>query len=148
MDSGSSRRHVVPSLSGGWVVRETADGPALKRTSTRAGAVALAKDQLFRGRGGQLDVHEADGTVVETCRVAPRGRRPWWYAPPRLSSMVVGAFFVIEGVIELDFRPSLLPWIGWLLLAAGSVQVLSFVVSRTADRRLRADQEPPEKPYA
>jgi hypothetical protein len=146
MQSGSSRLHVVPSLSGGWVVRETADGPALRRSTTRRGALGFATEVLFRGRGGEIHVHEADGTVVETYRVAARGPRPWWYSPPRLITLILGVVFLVQGVINLRFRSHLVPWIGWVMLATGTLQVVSFVVSRITDRRLRAGQEPLSQP--
>jgi hypothetical protein len=141
MDSGSTRLHVVPSLSGGWVVRESADGPALRRSTTRRGALGFATDVLFRARGGDIHVHEADGTVVETYRVAARGPRPWWYAPPRLISLILGAFFMVDGVVNLRLRDQLVPWIGWVMLVTGTLQVASFVVSRAADQRFEAEQE-------
>lgn len=100
---------------------QAADGAALRRTNTRRGALSLATDRLFRGRGGDIHVHEADGTVVETYRVAARGRRPWWYAPPRLSSLITGAFFMIDGVINIGAGRHLLPWLGWVLLVTGGL---------------------------
>jgi len=124
------------------VVRETADGPALRRTSTRRAALVFATDLLFRGRGGDIHVHEADGPVVETYRVAARGPRPWWYAPPRLFGLFTGAFFLFEGVIDIRADGRLLPWLGWFLVVTGILQIASLVLSRRADRRFKAQQAP------
>lgn len=142
VESGSSRLHVVPSLSGGWTVREIPDGPSLRRTNTRRGALDFATDSLHRGRGGSIHLHDPDGTVVGSYQVAARGPRPWWYSPPRLGLLLTSVFLAIEGVFFAVSSTRLLHWVGWTLLVVGVLQVTLFAASKRADRRSREAQTP------
>lgn len=143
VEPGSTRLHVVPSLSGGWVVRDTPDGPSVRRTNTRRGALDFAMDSLLRGLGGEINLHDADGTVVETYRVPARGPRPWWYSPPRISSLVPAVLFLVEGVAFILSSTTVLRGIGVVLAVVGAAQVVVLSLSHRLDRRLGGPRKQP-----
>lgn len=152
MESGSTHLHVVPSLDGGWVLRETADGPALRRTTTQRGVLNTATLMLARRQGGQITVHANDGTRTTLYDVKALGRRPWWYQPPRILSLLSQPFLIVIAVAWLvDDTPAAPQWIAVLVLAIALFSFASYVGSWVLDRRrgpvarvARAEAEPQE----
>ena len=142
VEPASYRLHVVPSLSGAWTVREIPDGPALRRTNTRRGAINFATESLHGGHGGEIHLHDLDGTVVASYQVAARGPRPWWYSIPRLGLLFASVFFVIEGVVFVGSSTRLMHWVGWTLLVVGALQVISFAASKRVDHKANESQRP------
>ena len=135
MESGSSHLYLVPSLDRGWVVRELSDGPALRRTTTRRGALDFATLMLARGRGGVITTHDVDGTVVERYEVAELGKQPRWYQRPRplvLLSPVLMA--VISTAMLVDPASSIPTWLGVLILVLAIFSIASIVGSWVLDR--------------
>lgn len=135
MDSGSTHLHVVPSLDGGWTLREVADGPGLRRKHTRRGVLDVAGWMLARQRGGRISVHDADGTVRQVYVVAARGRQVWWYQPPRLLTSIVPVYFVLEAVLFLATSSSVPTWISVVMLVVGALSFASVAASWLFDRR-------------
>ena len=136
MDSGSTHLHVVPSLDGGWVLRETVDGPALRRTTTQRGVLNAATLMLARRQGGQITVHATDGTSTALYDVKALGKRPWWYQPPRILSLLSHACLIVIAVAWLiDDTPAYPKWIAVLVLVIALFSVGSDVGSWLLDRR-------------
>jgi hypothetical protein len=135
MDSGSTHLHVVPSLDGGWTLREVADGPGLSRRRTRRSVLDVAALMLARQRGGRISVHDVDGTVTQVYVVAARGRQVWWYQPPRLLTSILPVYFVLEAVLFLATSSSVPTWINIGMLVLGVLLLASVVASRLSDRR-------------
>jgi hypothetical protein len=135
MDSGSTHLHVVPSLDGGWTLREVADGPGLSRRRTRRSVLDVAALMLARQRGGRISVHDVDGTVTQVYVVAARGRQVWWYQPPRLLTSILPVYFVLEAILFLATSSSVPTWINIGMLVLGVLLLASVVASRLSDRR-------------
>ena len=134
MDVGTAHLHVVPSLDRGWVVRESADGPAVRRTLTRRGALDFALN-MARKHGGEVSTHAVDGTVTAHVEVRALGKRPWWYrrSAPSLVSQVL---LMVVAIADLVDPSSGLPrWIPVLMLVLGCFFVCSFIGSWWLDRR-------------
>lgn len=136
MDSGSTHLHVVPSLDGGWTVRESADGRALKRTPTRRGVLDHATLVLARRTGGKITVHASDGTITERYDVRALGKRGWWYSPRGWTSIYTPVVMTVLPVRWALEDSSLLPrWLAVAAVAVGLLSVTSVVASRWVDRR-------------
>lgn len=55
-------KHVVPSPSGGWAVKNSGSSRASKTFGTQAEAVKYGRDVAKKG-GSELYVHGRDGTI-------------------------------------------------------------------------------------
>lgn len=117
-------------------MRQTADGPSIRRTNTRSGALTFATEVLYRGHGGECELHEADGTVTATYQVLSRTQRPWWYSPPRLGLLIAATAFFVEGAADIWAYSRLMHWVGWILAGMGALQIASYAISKRSDRAL------------
>lgn len=135
VDPGSNRLYMVPGLPSGWVLRESADGPALRRTNTRRGALDFATLMLSRRHGGQVSVHDHDGAVIALYDVRALGKRPWWYQPPRVSAFI-GPFALCMLTVTtlLDDSSHAPPWFSVAMLTFAVLWLVAIADSYRADR--------------
>jgi hypothetical protein len=138
VDTGSTRIDVVPSVDGGWHLREPGNGSPLRQVRTEEEALTQARAMLLRNRGGEVHVRRPDGSSSHTYTVKPLDSQPWWYTQQRLLNWLLGPLFIVQGLLHLLFDGGRGPmwWTSWVTLAVGTLYLVSVALSRRRDRRL------------
>jgi Uncharacterized protein conserved in bacteria (DUF2188) len=72
----SNEAHVIPGSGGGWQVVEPGADAAHSQHTTQREAVENAKDLLQQRGGGEAVVHDRDGSIRESDRVAGYRKEP------------------------------------------------------------------------
>jgi hypothetical protein len=73
----ATRRIVKQNSSGGWEIRVEGHRRATAQARTQGEAVARARDLARREGGGEIQVHNRTGKIVDAKVVqAPKGRPP------------------------------------------------------------------------
>ena len=101
METGSTRVYVVRRPDGLWEARETTGGPVLGRADTRRDTLRRSRLALESGRGGEVVVLAADGSIQAVLAVEPYRQPRWWYVRPGAWRWLMPSLWAFQLVLRL-----------------------------------------------